>query len=361
VSLLLSQSTSSISEVYLLRSNTGETVFHFPVPDVNVIKFSPLGNYLITWSHFKSSKTPGAVPTDNNMRVWLLPSSRSSAICVYSFQQKVYKEDAIQFTSDEQYIFRAVSNEIQVLRTADLVIESSGDIVASPSLTSIAKVYQKGISQYLVSSSHPSAGRTTCFIAAFTPEISGKPAAVVLHSLSYSVSTGEEVIDGPISSRTVFAATEVSMAWNAPATCVLIHTHCDVDKSNSSYYGSSGLFYMTTDSTLAAGMVPLSKEGAVHDVKWSPIGDRFAVCAGHMPAQSTLFNASAAPVFEFGCAHRNTVSWSPHGRFLCLAGFGNLAGEMDFYDLQRMKKCGSNSSHCAVQYGWSPDSRYFMT
>jgi translation initiation factor 2A len=40
----------------------------------------------------------------------------------------------------------------------------------------------------------------------------------------------------------------------------------------------------------------------------------------------------AEPVFEFGEAHRNTISWSPHGRFLCMAGFGNLAGDMDFWD-----------------------------
>jgi uncharacterized protein with WD repeat len=32
---------------------------------------------------------------------------------------------------------------------------------------------------------------------------------------------------------------------------------------------------------------------------------------------------------------------SPHGRFLCIAGFGNLAGEMDFYDTLRGKKIGA--------------------
>lgn len=46
------------------------------------------------------------------------------------------------------------------------------------------------------------------------------------------------------------------------------------------------------------------------------------------------------PVYQYGAAHRNTISWSPHGRFLCVAGFGNLAGEMDFYDTLRSKKIG---------------------
>lgn len=42
-------------------------------------------------------------------------------------------------------------------------------------------------------------------------------------------------------------------------------------------------------------------------------------------------------------------------------GLGNLAGEMDFWDVNRKKIIGSTSSHCAVAYGWSPDSRWFLT
>jgi translation initiation factor 2A len=80
-----------------------------------------------------------------------------------------------------------------------------------------------------------------------------------------------------------------------------------------------------------------------------------------MPSQSTLFNIKMEPIYEFGSAHRNTISWSPHGRFLCIAGFGNLAGEMDFYDVLRLRKIGSNSAHAAVSHSWSSDSRHFLT
>ena len=80
-----------------------------------------------------------------------------------------------------------------------------------------------------------------------------------------------------------------------------------------------------------------------------------------MPCHCTLFSDRAEPLYEFGVAHRNTVCWAPHGRFLVLAGFGNLAGEMDFYDVSKLKKLGSTSAHCTVSYGWSPCSRYFMT
>ena len=48
---------------------------------------------------------------------------------------------------------------------------------------------------------------------------------------------------------------------------------------------------------------------------------------------------------------------------MALAGFGNLAGDIDFYQVKDNKKCikmGSNNAHCTIRHGWSPDSRYFM-
>ena len=59
-----------------------------------------------------------------------------------------------------------------------------------------------------------------------------------------------------------------------------------------------------------------------------------------MPSHTTMYNQKGEAIYQFGEAHRNTISWSPHGRFLCVSGFGNLAGEMDFYDTAKMKKIG---------------------
>ena len=81
----------------------------------------------------------------------------------------------------------------------------------------------------------------------------------------------------------------------------------------------------------------------------------------YVPEYAVSSHTQGEPTFEFCSAHRNTISWSPHGRFLLLAGLGNLAGEMDFWDVNRKKIMGSTSSHCAVAFGWSPDSRWFMT
>ena len=55
----------------------------------------------------------------------------------------------------------------------------------------------------------------------------------------------------------------------------MVHTHSDVDKSNSSYYGTSGLYLLSADGEVSAA-VPQSKEGQIHEVQWSPKGDRYA-------------------------------------------------------------------------------------
>jgi translation initiation factor 2A len=38
-----------------------------------------------------------------------------------------------------------------------------------------------------------------------------------------------------------------------------------------------------------------------------------------------------------------------------IGGFGNLPGEMDFWDLKNMKQLGKAKSHCAVGIEWAPD------
>jgi translation initiation factor 2A len=81
-----------------------------------------------------------------------------------------------------------------------------------------------------------------------------------------------------------------------------------------------------------------------------------------MPAKTTIFNARAQETHTFALGPRNTISFSPSGRFVLVAGFGNLAGQMDIYDLSKnySKICtieGSNASVCE----WSPDGSHILT
>eukprot|EP01041_Mallomonas_annulata_P004104 gene4104-8160_t len=316
----------------IVDSGNGSVVGEIPCLDAQYIEWSPLGKYVVTWS--RPSKTSGAETSEGNLRVWKL----SSFSMVVAYNQRQYRKEIMQWSSDESMCFRIVSNEIHILDGQDL------------SRGILNKIHHKGLVQFKIANSTP------VMVAVFNPEAGGNPARCTL----YSCRSVTDPVLGPISSRTMFAASEASLLWNKQGTALVVHTQSDVDSSNLSYYGATGLFLLTADGAVSA-VVSQSKEGPIHDVKWSPVGDTFVVAAGHMPCNCTQYNAKGEGVYEFGSAHRNTVSWSPHGRFLCLAGFGNLAGEMDFYDTKKKnRKIGSNSAHCTVSFGWSPCSRYFM-
>ena len=81
-----------------------------------------------------------------------------------------------------------------------------------------------------------------------------------------------------------------------------------------------------------------------------------------MPSKTTIFNARAFPNHHFDLAPRNTILFSPHGRFVLVAGFGNLAGQMDIYDLGKgySKVCTIQASNCTL-CEWSPDGRHILT
>ena len=83
---------------------------------------------------------------------------------------------------------------------------------------------------------------------------------------------------------------------------------------------------------------------------------------GYMPAKTTLFNKKATVMHSFPLSPRNTILFSPHGRFVLVAGFGNLAGQMDIYDLERnyLRICTIEASNASV-CEWSPDGKHILT
>ncbi|GAA0154830.1 translation initiation factor [Lithospermum erythrorhizon] len=90
---------------------------------------------------------------------------------------------------------------------------------------------------------------------------------------------GKDLQSQPIAWQSFFRCYTVQMSWNNGSTGLLIVVQADVDKTNQSYYGESKLNYMTTDGS-HDGLVPLRKEGPVHDLQWSSTGKEFAVVYG---------------------------------------------------------------------------------
>lgn len=153
----------------------------------------------------------------------------------------------------------------------------------------------------------------------------------------------------------------MQLKWNSLGTALLVLAQTDVDKSNKSYYGETNLYLLSSNGSVDA-RVTLDKEGPIHDVTWSPNGREFGVIYGYMPSKTTIFSQRAVAQHSFAIAPRNTIIFSPTGRFVLVAGFGNLAGQIDVYDMSKdyRKVCTIESGNPSVCQ-WSPDSRYIMT
>ena len=165
----------------------------------------------------------------------------------------------------------------------------------------------------------------------------------------------------PVSQKTFFKGDKVQLKWNSIGTTLVVLAQTEVDKTGKSYYGETTLYVLSANGGFDS-RISLDKEGPIHDVSWSPNGKEFGVVYGYMPAKTTIFNQRAVATHSFPLGPRNTILFSPTGRFVLVAGFGNLAGQMDIYDMEKdyRKICtieGGNPSVCE----WSPDSRYILT
>ncbi|KAJ4967961.1 hypothetical protein NE237_014662 [Protea cynaroides] len=318
----------SDSSVGIYDCHSSAEIRSFEVPNILAATLSPRGTYLQTFQ--KSSS-----PQEKNLILWKIETGSA----VYQlFQKNMSKATwpSIRLSSDESVACRLATNEIQFFDAGDF---SKGII---------HRLRLPGIAVFELSKMPAS------HVAAFVPESKGIPASVQLFAC------GEESQAQPLARRSFFRCSSVQLSWNYGSTGLLVVAQSDVDKTNQSYYGESKLNYLTTDGT-HAGLVPLRKEGPVHDVQWSATGSTFAVIYGFMPAKATIFDKKCNPILELGTGPYNTIRWNPKGKFLCLAGFGNLPGDMTFWDYEEKKLIGTTKAEWSVTSEWSPDGRYFMT
>ncbi|GEQ70526.1 hypothetical protein JCM33374_g4204 [Metschnikowia sp. JCM 33374] len=189
-------------------------------------------------------------------------------------------------------------------------------------------------------------------VAVFIPEKSGKPAQVLIYNIPN--------FNQPVCSKSFFKAEKCQLQWNALGTALLALASTDHDSSNKSYYGETNLYLLGIAGSYER--IDLKREGPIHDITWSPSAREFAVSYGYMPSETTFFDARGNAIHSLPTAPRNTILYSPHGRFVLVAGFGNLQGTVDVYDRQNKfsKVCtfeASNTSVCE----WSPCGRFILT
>ncbi|KAF2664380.1 translation initiation factor eIF-2A [Microthyrium microscopicum] len=324
---------ASPEQVNVVDASVGHVITILPATNVYELGFSPYGTYIITWQRPAKDADGNAV---KNLKVWRTVDDAASEggerSVVGQFVQRNQTGWNLQYTADEKFCARVVTNEVQFYESGNLRQVWN-------------KLILEGVTDFSVS---PGANHS---VAVFVPERKGQPAAVKLYTVPN--------FDSPVCQKTFFKGDKVQMSWNENGTGCLILAQTDVDKTNKNYYGESTMFLLTT--TGFDSRITLDKEGPIHDVAWSPNSREFGVTYGYMPAKTTIFNAKAQATHNFALGPRNTISFSPHGRFVLVAGFGNLAGQVDLYDLTKnyTKVCTIEASNASV-CNWSPDGTHIL-
>ncbi|CAI9625790.1 hypothetical protein GT037_000783 [Alternaria burnsii] len=322
-------------QVSVIDASVGHVITTLPTPNVYELGFSPLGTYLITWQRPSKDEDGNAV---KNLRVWKTLSDDAeddgSRAVIGEYVQKNQSGWNLQYTSDEKYCARVVTNEVQFFQSSDLRNPWN-------------KLRVEGVTDMMLA---PGKNHS---VAVFVPERKGMPAAVKVFQVPQFTQ--------PVSQKTFFKGDKVQLKWNDLGTSLIVLAQTEVDKSNKSYYGETNMYILSANGTFDS-RIQLDKEGPIHDVSWSPNSKEFGVTYGYMPAKTTIFNQRAVAQHSFDLGPRNTILFSPHGRFVIVAGFGNLAGDMDIYDLEKnfAKVCHvktSNSTYCE----WSPDGQHILT
>ncbi len=80
-----------------------------------------------------------------------------------------------------------------------------------------------------------------------------------------------------------------------------------------------------------------------------------------MPAKATVFNHKCESVFDFGTGPRNAAFYSPQGHILVLAGFGNLRGLMEVWDVKKYKQVSKPQAEDTTHFFWCPDGEHIAT
>mmetsp|Transcript_19504 Transcript_19504/g.45344 ORF Transcript_19504/g.45344 Transcript_19504/m.45344 type:complete len:626 (-) Transcript_19504:413-2290(-) len=293
--------------------------------------FSPLGTFLVTYERHIKEK-------GDNIGVWDIASGELQR----SFVLKNYTEmtwPPMKWTSTETHCCRMVQDGVVVMAGKLQKDDETTARITAPGIMAF-EVAPKG---FAGSEGH---------VAIVIGESKGQPARCQIFRL--------DALTAPTAAKSFYKVQRVTMRWNNVGSALLVLTAMDVDDTGKNYYGNTNLYFMRPDGQQDS-IVASASDGPVHDVQWNPTQDEFFLLHGDLPCQMMLFDGKkGTKKMEFGKAHRNTIRWNNFGRFLFLGGFGQLAGDTDFWDKPGKNNLGSVRMECCVVSSWAPDGRHFL-
>lgn len=315
-------------KVYALEGTTeSRLVATIDKPRTSYLKFSPLGSYLILWETFYVTKDE----KKDVMNLCVYETSTGSL--VKSQVEKKFQENFVQWSKDEMTAAIVHSNEIYFYENKNFGVISRRiklDNLTSFSMSPVSRC-----------------------VAIHSAGKKNEPSSIRL----YQYPNTETVV----ANKSFFNSDRVEFKWNKPGNNLLLL--CSTEMSASSYYGDTTLHQI--DIKGESQLVQLSKKGPIYAQEWNPVKDEFIVVYGTMPAKATLFNAKCVALYDFGTGPRNEIYFSPHGNVVCLAGFGNLAGRVEVWNLSANNRVpqelGVIQADDTTYFEWSADGEHILT
>jgi len=126
--------------VTVIDASTGHVVTNLPADNVYELGFSPLGTFIITWQRPVKDEEGN---TTNNLKVWRTIDDNAGPEgqrnIVGAFVQKSQTGWNLQYTHDETFCARVVTNEVQFYESGNLAqvwnklrLEGVSDFAVSP-------------------------------------------------------------------------------------------------------------------------------------------------------------------------------------------------------------------------------------
>lgn len=121
-SVIIGSASLSMHRVTVVDASVGRVITSLPAQNVFELGFSPLGTFIITWQRSSKDENGDAV---KNLKVWRVvegqsPIGEEEQHVVGRFVQKSQTGWNLQYTYDERYCARVVTNEVQFYESGDL-------------------------------------------------------------------------------------------------------------------------------------------------------------------------------------------------------------------------------------------------
>lgn len=372
-----------------------------PHPFVSLVQFSPLENYMVTWSNQPISvdpegKSPLGLDEDGkHIVVWDLQTGKPiRSFLAYDLTPPAGPDGivppkakvqwpAFKWSADESYVARLKPGEmisIYELPSMSLTrdkskqraphrVEGVVDFEWAP-----ATPEREGIKQEK---------RPEQLLAYWVPEMGSKPASVTLMSVP-----DREIVR----SRNLFNVTDAKLHWQSDSKflCVKVDRHSKTKKTQATNLE----IFRVREKGVPVEVVDALKDTVIN-FAWEPHGDRFVVItAGEAVAGSNVLPKTAVSFFApeksktagitgqfklvktFDKKNSNGIYWSPKGRFVLVGTISvQQHCDLDFYDCdyegdRTVEDTSVNANlmlmNTEEHYGvtdveWDPTGRYVVT